>query len=139
MSKTARCACGALTAEVSGEPAMVIACHCTECQRRTGSVYGVSGYYTAEQVKPSGPETIYVRAGGEGRKIANHFCPSCGTTLYWTADLQPGMVGVAAGTFNDPAYPKPARSIWEDSRHAWVHLDADIPGHKQGRGSAPSR
>ncbi|MCW5774510.1 MAG: GFA family protein [Rhodospirillaceae bacterium] len=139
MGKTAKCACGALTAAVTGEPAMVIACHCTECQRRTGTVYGVSAYYKAEQVAPAGPETRYVRTGGEGRKIVNHFCPTCGTTLYWTADLQPGMVGIAVGTFNDRDFPRPKMSIWENSRAAWVQLDAEIPGHTQGRASPPSR
>lgn len=139
MTQTARCACGALTVETTGAPAAVIACHCTECQRRTGSAFGIGAYYMAEQVKPAGAAKSFARDGAEGRRLVNYFCPGCGTTLYWTADLRPGMVGVAAGGFNDPAFPKPDFSLWEKRRLDWVTMSPDIPGTLEGRGSKPSR
>ena len=37
MTRIAHCCCGSLRAETTGEPVFVGACHCTECQRRTGS------------------------------------------------------------------------------------------------------
>jgi hypothetical protein len=39
-----RCCCGALRAEVTGEPPRVGVCHCMECQRRTGSAFGVVAF-----------------------------------------------------------------------------------------------
>ena len=42
MTRTAHCSCGALRVEVSADPDAVVACHCGECQRRTGSVFGRS-------------------------------------------------------------------------------------------------
>ena len=41
MTRIAHCCCGSLRAETTGEPAFVAACHCTECQRRTGAPFGV--------------------------------------------------------------------------------------------------
>ena len=61
MTKIATCSCQSLRAEVSGDPIRVIACHCDECQRRTGSVLGVGAYYKKEQVQISGPNKVYVR------------------------------------------------------------------------------
>jgi hypothetical protein len=138
-TRIARCSCGALTAEARGEPTMVLACHCTECQRRTGSAFGLGAYYPAEQVTLAGPAKTYVRPCPEGRRMRNHFCPDCGTSLYWESALLPGAYGIAVGAFNDPGFPKPARSVWEDSRLRWLAFGADIPGNKQGRQSPPSR
>jgi hypothetical protein len=61
MARTAYCSCGALRVDVSGEPEAVVACHCGECQRRTGSVFGVGAYYKKEHVHAEGPHRIYER------------------------------------------------------------------------------
>jgi hypothetical protein len=45
MNRIARCCCGSLRVETTGEPVIVAACHCQECQRRTGAPFGVSGYF----------------------------------------------------------------------------------------------
>jgi hypothetical protein len=83
MTRTAHCACGALRIEVSADPDAVVACHWGECQRRTGSVFGVGAYFKMEHVRAKGPSKIYVRDGQEGRKLRMHFCPTCGTTVFW--------------------------------------------------------
>jgi hypothetical protein len=101
MTRTAHCSCGALRVEVSGEPDAVVACHCGECQRRTGSVFGVGAYFKKEHVQTEGPYNTHVRDAPEGRKVRNHFCPTCGTTVFWEADLRPDNIGVAVGTFGD--------------------------------------
>ena len=40
MTRTAHCCCGALRVQVFADPNAVGVCHCGECQRRTGSVFG---------------------------------------------------------------------------------------------------
>jgi hypothetical protein len=45
MARTAHCCCGALRVEASADPDTVSACHCGECQRRTGSVFGVAAFF----------------------------------------------------------------------------------------------
>src|SRR5215469_12391782 len=87
MTRTAHCSCGALRVEISADPDAVVACHCGECQQRTGSVFGVGAYFKKEHVHAEGPSKIYVRDGQEGRKLRQHFCPTCGTTVFWDADL----------------------------------------------------
>jgi hypothetical protein len=123
MTRTARCSCGGLAVEASGDPAFVFACHCTECQRRTGSVLGVSAYFPKGQISVQGTSNLYVRDGQDGRKLRIHFCPECGASVYWEADFRPGHIGVAVGAFADPQFPAPARSVWEQSRHPWLKFD----------------
>ena len=133
MTRTAHCSCGVLRVEVSADPDAVVACHCGECQRRTGSVFGVGAYFKKEDVRAEGPSKIYVRDGQEGRKLRMHFCPTCGTTVFWEADLRPDNIGVAVGAFRDSNFPRPTRSVWEESKHGWVAFAHDIPHLAQGR------
>jgi len=117
MTRTARCSCGALRVEAAGELDAGVACHCGECQRRTGSVFGVGAYFKKEQIHTEGPYNTYVRDAQEGRKVSNHFCPTCGTTVFWEADLRPDNIGVGVGAFGDSRFPRPTRSVWEESKH----------------------
>jgi hypothetical protein len=133
MARTAHCSCGALRLDVSGEPDAVVACHCGECQRRTGSVFGVGAYFKKEHVRSEGPDKIYVRDGPEGRKLRNHFCPTCGTTVFWEADLRPELIGVAVGAFRESDFLRPTRSVWEESKHEWVAFAHELARFPQGR------
>ena len=117
MTRIAHCCCGSLRAEVTGEPVFVAACHCTECQRRTGAPFGVRTYFRKEQVRTEGPSKVYVRGSDSGRKIEIHFCPDCGSSVFWYAELYPDFVGIAFGTFADPSMPRPTLSVWEQTRH----------------------
>lgn len=124
MQRIAQCSCGAVTATVEGEPAAVVACHCIECQRRTGAVFGVGAYFPEERVTFAGETTQYARPTDSGESFIQHFCPNCGTTLFWRAGKLPGHVGIAVGAFADPSFPPPVRSVWEQSRHGWIEVSA---------------
>lgn len=123
--RKAACSCGQLTLEASGEPVRVSICHCIECQRRTGSVFGAQVRFPAESVRISGRSTAYPRAADSGSTLTFHFCPTCGSTVYYTNDALPGFVGVALGAFADPGRWVPAFSVYERTRHPWVQPPAD--------------
>jgi hypothetical protein len=123
MTRIAHCCCGSLRAEATGEPVFVAACHCMECQRRTGSPFGVSTYFPKAQVRIEGPSTVYVRGSDSGRKGELHFCPGCGSTVFWHVEILPDLVGIAYGAFADSSMPWPAFSVWETTRHPWVTFD----------------
>jgi hypothetical protein len=120
----AQCSCGALTLTLPGPTTLVVACHCLDCQRRTGAPFGVGAFYPADTVTVSGTPKEFVRDAANGRKVRRYFCPNCGSTVYWKADALPSMIGVAVGTLADPKFPAPFRSVFERSRHDWVHIDA---------------
>ena len=128
MTRIAQCCCGSLRAEATGEPVFVAACHCTECQRRTGSPFGVGTIFPKEQVRTEGLSKVYVRGSDAGRKIEFLFCPDCGSSVFWYAELYADMVGIAFGTFANPSMPGPTLSVWETTRHPWVSF-----GHQLDR------
>jgi hypothetical protein len=120
MTRIAHCCCGSLRAEATAEPTFVAACHCTECQRRTGPPFGVSTYFPREQVRTGGPSKVHVRGSEAGRQIETHFCPDRGSTVFWYAEVVPELIGIAFGAFADPSMPRPTLSVWEQTRHPWV-------------------
>ncbi|PIT02044.1 aldehyde-activating protein [Bradyrhizobium nitroreducens] len=119
----ARCSCGALSLSLPGPSQLVVACHCLDCQRRTGAPFGVGAFYPAHAVTISGLSKEYVRTAASGGKVHNHFCPDCGATVYWQADNLPGMIGVAVGAIAQPDFPAPIRSVFEQSKHGWVEIE----------------
>jgi len=131
----ARCSCGALTLSLPAPSRLVVACHCLDCQRRTGAPFGVGAFYPAEAVTISGTAKEFTRAAASGGKVHNYFCPDCGSTVYWKADNLPAMIGIAVGALADLEYPGPVRSVFEQSKHGWVHIDGAVQHFEQS--SAP--
>jgi len=125
--RIASCSCGQLQAQVSGEPIRVSVCHCLACQRRTGGVFASQARFAQEAVTITGHATEYVRTGDSGNQAVFRFCPTCGVTLYWTAEAMPGSIAIPVGTFADPSFPAPTIAVWEESRHPWVSLPPDTP------------
>jgi len=126
--RTAACSCGQLSLTVTGDPDRVSICHCTACQRRTGSAFGVQARFAADQVQMTGRSTEYARTSDERDRRVHvfHFCPDCGGTVYYTEPDEPEMVAVAVGAFADPSFPAPTTSIYDARRHPWVALPSDI-------------
>lgn len=118
----ARCNCGAVALTLPGPSSLVAACHCVECQRRTGAPFGVGAFYPVEAVTVAGTPKEYVRAAARGSRVRFCFCRDCGSTVYWKADNLPTMIAVAVGAIADPDYPAPVRSVFERSKHAWVEI-----------------
>ena len=118
--RRAACCCGELEIVCEGEPVRISMCHCLECQRRTGAVFGSQAWFSRAQTTVSGRPTQFTRRSVAGRLVTFRFCPRCGSTVYWEAEAFPGHIAVAVGAFADPTFPAPAYSGWEARRHHWV-------------------
>ena len=116
----AQCACGALRLTCREPPHLIALCHCSACQRRTGAPFGANAFYPANCVEISGTATEYIRSADSGRKVRTYFCPTCGSTIYWKADILPSWIGVAVGSFADPTFAPPTMSVFEQTKHEWV-------------------
>jgi len=123
--REACCSCGQLVVTCEGEPVRIGMCHCFACQRRTGSVFGVQARFHRDRATVRGDSTSFTRTGDSGGRITFHFCPTCGSTVYWTLDGEPDLVGVAVGAFADPTFPAPRYTVYESRRHPWTAM----PGH----------
>jgi hypothetical protein len=121
-ARVAACACGQLRIACRGEPLKVSLCHCLDCQRRTGSAFGIAAFYARAETASEGRAATTTRRGDSGYAIRFHFCPDCGSTVFWEPERRPDAVAVAVGAFADPGFPRPAQSVWEHRRHPWVAL-----------------
>lgn len=133
MERTARCHCGQLRAVASGEPDSVYVCHCRACQRRTGAVVHNGSRWPKERVRIEGEHKVYERGADSGFNIRFHFCPNCGTSVFWEGDRSPATCGIAIGCFADPDFPAPTQSGWEEAMHQWLGLPPGIAHFPQSR------
>lgn len=127
-TRNAVCLCGQLSAACVGDPVRVSVCHCTACQRRTGSAFGTQARFPASSVTLSGAATPYTRIADSGHALTFHFCPVCGSTVYYTNDALPGFIGIALGTFAGAATWTPTFSVYECHKHPWVEFPDSIEG-----------
>ncbi len=126
MTRAAECACGRVHITVEKEPLAVVTCHCEFCQKRTGSAFQVSAVFpedanveiTGETKRYSGVETNGVGTAN-GNNVSYHFCPTCGSTIFWTFEGRPITV-IAVGNFADPDFPAPTAELHTPFRHHWV-------------------
>ena len=112
---------------IEGEPSRISMCHCLECQRRTGAVISNQARFPREQVTIVGKATAWMRTAESGNALTFHFCPTCGSTVYWENEGFPGYVAVAIGNFADPNFLAPTIAVWEESRHSWFSLPPNTP------------
>jgi len=122
VERVAECHCGRLRAITSGEPDSVYICHWKACQRRTGAVIHNGSRWLKSQVRITGEHKIYGRIADSGFEIRFHFCPNCGSSVFWEGDRSPTTYGIAVGCFADPDFPAPTSSGWEESMHRWLGL-----------------
>lgn len=123
IEREASCACGNLRIACRGEPIRISVCHCLDCQKRTGSVFGMQARFLKSNVRHiAGDSTRFIRAGDSGGTVSFHFCPHCGSTVYWELSSVPEAYAVAVGAFADPTFPAPRVSVYEERRHDWVDL-----------------
>ena len=136
--RTASCQCGQLAVCCTGEPAVVSVCHCLDCQRRTGSVFGAGAFFARDQVVvEAGHSSRYRRESASGSGVVFHFCGQCGSTVWWEPERVPSMVGVAVGSFADPDFPAPVQGTWSERQHRWLQLPDTVVSFAQGVVRAP--
>lgn len=128
--RRASCRCGQLTVVCEGEPVRISVCHCLNCQRRSGSVFAAQARFPADKVVIHGRSTEWVAVGDSGNKAAFHFCPTCGSTVWYRGGSPDAdTIAVAMGAFADPAFPPPRFSVWEERKHDWVNVTGDEVEH----------
>src|SRR4029077_11614846 len=125
-TRRASCACGQLIATTLGEPLRVSVCHCLGCQRRTGSIFGAQARFPVASVQVTGKSNVFTRVVDSGGKISFRFCPSCGSTVWYTIDAQTEIIAIPVGAFADPSFPAPVRSFYDSRKHSWVVISGTI-------------
>ncbi len=127
MVRSGGCSCGAVRYETVGDPTKVLVCHCKQCQRRTGSAFGVGCYFPKKKVKVvQGSLSSFQRSSDSGRWFKSQFCPICGSTVLFQLELLPDEIGIAGGMFDDTDWLDPKLHFWAASAQKWFHFPEDV-------------
>src|SRR5262249_44842426 len=121
-TRLASCVCRQLNVSCTGDPIIVSLCHCLECQRRTGSTFGIAAFFPRENVTATGETKNFTRGSDSGHSVTFHFCPHCGATVFWEPHRKPAAIGVAVGAFADPSFPAPTQSVYREHQHPWMQF-----------------
>ncbi|MBT4486127.1 MAG: GFA family protein [Rhodospirillaceae bacterium] len=119
------CACGTVRFALRAAPLVVHACHCTDCQRLTGSAFAINAWIEKDQVALLSGELASFAFTDAGRDNSVHFCPRCGTYI-WT-EYRPGFWFVRVGALDDPKAFAPDVHIFTRSKQPWLELSGDVP------------
>jgi hypothetical protein len=105
---TAGCLCGAVRLEARGRPYRVGLCHCLDCRKHHGSVFGGSAIFPEEAVTVTGETHSYA-----GR----HFCPRCGSSVFARTGDE---IEIGLGAFDAPGQFAPTYESWTIRREPWL-------------------
>ena len=124
-----RCTCGAVRYRMTAKPLFVHCCHCTWCQRETGTAFALNAMVEADNVTllAGSPETVQTPSlSGKGQKIVR--CPACRVAV-WSHYPQAGdkICFVRVGTLDEPDRLPPDIHIYTSSKQPWIVLPPGIP------------
>jgi len=129
------CLCGLVRYRLTDEPLTLYACHCTDCQRRTGSAFALSMVVTRSALELLRGETRYYRVTmPDGREKAGRFCAECSGQLWGEPVNFPQLAVIQPGTLDDTSWLRPIGHIWTGSAQPWVSLPEGpltFPGQPQ--------
>lgn len=113
------CQCGSVRYRIEGEPLDLVVCHCTECQRQSGSAFGMSLAVRAKDFRlTTGTLKSFTVTCDSGRLKTCTFCPDCGCRIYHQTD--PRGMSVKAGTLDDRTTLRPTAHYWTARKQPWV-------------------
>jgi hypothetical protein len=124
-----RCTCGQVRYRLHGPPLFVHCCHCSWCQRESGSAFALNALYEADRVEllAGQPETVDTPSNsGKGQQIVR--CPSCRVAV-WShyAGAGQAVAFVRVGTLEKPGRLPPDIHIFTSTKLPWVVLPDGLP------------
>jgi len=117
------CLCGRVRYRLHGEPIAFYVCHCTDCQRETGSAFALSLVVPADALELVEGELRRVAVElPDGRTWCSMRCPECGARVWSEPPKYPQVRNLRPGTLDDPRAFQPWGNIWTASALPWVQL-----------------
>jgi len=105
---------------VTTEPIRLLACHCKECQRQSGSAFGMSMLVKKDNLTVTGLTKQFRRMADSGNEVTGVFCPECGVRIYHVLKSAQDVLALKPGTLDDARWLRPELFIWMKSAQSWV-------------------
>lgn len=122
-----RCLCGEISYSIDIEPLFTGNCHCKDCQRSSGSAFIPAMVFPEKNVSIIGTAKYFDSTSDSGSIHSRGFCPNCGSQLFAKFNTMPGMLGVKAGTLDNPSSYVPKLNFYVASAAPWDHMSPELP------------
>jgi hypothetical protein len=131
---TGGCLCGGVRFEVAEPLVHASYCHCTRCQRRTGTAAAASARVAPGSLRVlSGEELIRAYDPGGGGFL-KEFCSNCGSALWSRSPDDPEVVGVRLGAFDGDPGIRPSSHNYTAYAACWEAIPDDgLPRYPESR------
>lgn len=127
--KTGRCTCGQIEYRLHAEPLVVHACHCTWCQRESGSAFAMNAMIETRHLEVTKGTPVareLPSASGKGQRVMA--CPDCGVALWGHYHgTGPAFAYVKVGTLDAAREVTPDVHIFTSTKQPWLSLAGDVP------------
>ena len=131
------CSCKAVQYRLTAAPMFIHCCHCTDCQRQTGSAFVLNALIESDRVEMVAGDTRgFSQPTDSGRPHVIHRCGDCGTALWSNYGGREQIRFVRVGTLNEAHALPPDVHIYTRSKQPFVTLPGDVPGASTGKPAA---
>jgi hypothetical protein len=83
----------------------------------------VAVFFDRSAAEISGPSQTFERIGESGKQVVFHFCPACGSTVFWYPEMRPDRIAIALGAFGDDSSLAPEQAVHKEQQVPWVRID----------------
>jgi hypothetical protein len=119
------CLCERVKIEIDASLGPVIACHCSQCRRSTGSAFNPNASVPAGSYRiVAGKELVREFSRSPGTYRA--FCSKCGSPLYGRNEAFPTIWRVRLGTLEDTQGAKLLAHIFTGSKADWFEITDNL-------------
>lgn len=125
MSSSGSCQCGEIQYTVGDGPLMTYACHCRDCQKRTGSAFSMGAIYPISAIALKGALSAWERTSDDGNVNTRYSCSSCGNIIYGVSSASPDLIKLQPGTLDDFGDVSVDAHIWTKRAQSWVLFAED--------------
>ncbi len=122
------CACGEIRYRLESAPMFVHCCHCSDCQRQTGTAFATNALIESPRVTllKGQPEAVGVPTDS-GHPHSVYRCPTCRSAVWSYYGGRSTIAFVRVGTLDDPSAVPPDVHIYTRSKVPWVTLPEGVP------------
>lgn len=122
IKKSGSCLCGKIKYMYTGNSKVFQYCHCSRCQKFTGSAYASNIIVDPDQFHWICGESNIGRFELPNTKhFATCFCKACGSSLPWLTQSGKAIV-IPAGTLDDDPQEIPVHNVYFADKPSW-HID----------------
>ncbi len=125
------CSCGQVRYQLLDKPIRVHCCHCTDCQRHTGSAFVLNAIIETSAIKilRGRLQSVPVRRAFGPHDI--YRCPKCQVALWSDYGHRPQIRFVRIGTLDDPSAIRPDIHIYTETKVPWLKLPKGTPAFRE--------